>query len=586
MRVRRAERRVAMEYRGRSFANPFGKIHVLTLCVIFTAVSIAGAETVVFKNATVVDGTGRTRFAADLLARNGRIERVGRIESVPGGARAVDAKGLVLSPGFIDMHSHLDFQLPTQPLAENVVRQGVTTVVAGNCGFALAPQGVKASSLTSYLSVVGVEDMKHHYARLADYFGDLKRTGISVNLVQLAPHGMIREASMKDPEGKPSAAEMLKMKELLKGAMEDGAWGMSTGLAYPPGRGASTDEVIELMKIARPYGGLYATHIRDEGSGVIDAVKEAILIGEKAGVPVEISHVKTFSSTPYRVKEVLALMKDARSRGLDVTGDVYPYRAGSTSLSAIMMPPWVFREGNVADAVRRLREGENRKKAKEYIENRLLNYAPKKGVTKLIPDGTYLKLVKWFMSRKNVLVGVHGHPEYDGLSFAEIMEKRGHKGDVIDLGLDLLNETGHDVAVIAFMMSESDVRDAIASPMVMIGSDGNGVVRGGQHPRSFGAFPRVLARYVRKEGLLTLEQAVHKMSGMAASKLGLADRGVIREGARADLVLFDPVTVKDVASFKNPKRYPEGILMVMVNGTVTVDNGRHTGARAGSILKR
>jgi N-acyl-D-aspartate/D-glutamate deacylase len=279
-------------------------------------------------------------------------------------------------------------------------------------------------------------------------------------------------------------------------------------------------------------------------------------------------------------------MKEARGRGLDVTGDVYPYSASSTSLSAIMLPPWVFQKGDMARAMKNLRNPSERKKTKRYMEQRLLDYVPKRGITKLLPDSTYLSVVKWFMGRSNVLVGVYGHPEYDGMSFNQIMKKRGYKGDVIDFGLDLLAETGHDVAVISFMMSEKDVRAVVVSPFVMIGSDGMGIVKGGQHPRSFGTFPRVYARYVREEGLLTLEQAVNKMTGMPAARLGISDRGVIREGAYADLVLFDPDKMRDRATFSRPKRGPEGVLMVMVNGKKTVEMGRHTGARGGVILKK
>jgi N-acyl-D-aspartate/D-glutamate deacylase len=560
-------------------------LSVLILCACFI-LAPAFADSVLFKGATVVDGTGKRAFVADVLVKGARIERVGKVEKAPAGARIVDSTGKVLAPGFIDMHSHLDFQLVKQPLAGNVLAQGVTTVVAGNCGFSLAPQGKRASTLTAYLAVLGVEGKHLHFPRLADYFQALERRGISPNVVMLAAHGMVREAAMKDPEGKPTAGELAAMKRILKGAMEDGAWGMSTGLAYPPGRGSDTTEIVELMKVAGAYNGIYCTHIRDEGKGVLGAIREAIEIGEGARVPVEISHVKSISSTGISVEEVLAIMKEARDKGLDVTGDVYPYNASSTSLSAIMLPPWVFQKGDMVQAMKNLRNPSERKKTKRYMEKRMLDYVPKRGITKLLPDSTYLSIVKWFMGKSNVLVGVYGHPEYDGMSFNQIMKKRGYKGDVIDFGLDLLAETGHDVAVISFMMSEKDVRTALLSPFVMIGSDGMGVVKGGQHPRSFGTFPRVYARYVRKEGLLTLEQAVNKMTGMPAARLGISDRGVIREGAYADLVLFDPEDMRDRATFSRPKRGPEGVLFVLVNGKTTIEMGRHTGARGGVILKR
>jgi N-acyl-D-aspartate/D-glutamate deacylase len=283
---------------------------------------------------------------------------------------------------------------------------------------------------------------------------------------------------------------------------------------------------------------------------------------------------------------VLALIGEARSRGLDVTGDVYPYIASSTSLSAIMLPPSVLESGDAESVMSALKDPEERRKVKEFAEDRMLSMAPKQGVYKLIPDALMLRLIKWILADSNVVEGVYGHPEYDGKTFKEVRKMRGARGDIVDLGLEILAETQHDISIISFMMSEDDVRAALVSPYIMIGSDGMGIANRGQHPRSFGTFPRVLGRYAREEGLLTLEQAVHKMTGMTAKKLGLEDRGVIEEGAYADLVLFNPETVIDRATFLKTKEYPEGIIMVLVNGAVTVDNGRHTGARAGRALRR
>lgn len=560
---------------------------LLMLCMLLsTATEKLHAREILFKDALIIDGTGARAFRSDLLVKNGFIAGIGAALNAGPGARVIRAGGRALSPGFIDMHSHLDFQLPCQPGAVNYIKQGVTTVVAGNCGFALAPQGKKASSLTSYLSVLGVEDRKYHFPRMSDYFAYLKRNGIAVNLVQMAPHGMIREASMKNPEGVPTRNEMNAMRALLKQAMEDGAWGMSTGLAYPPGRAATTDELVDLMRVAKAYGGVYCTHMRDEGTRLLEAVREAVTIGEKASVPVQISHLKIFGSTGYRPNDILGIMIEARGRGVDVCGDVYPYPAGSTSLSAIMLPPWLFSEGGLGAAVASLRDPATRAKAKEYMDRRLLEFVPKKGIARLLPDRLFLRLVKWVMSRKNMLIGVHGHPEYDGMTFRQAMRSVNYDGDIIDFGLDLLLETGHDVAVITFMMKEKDMRAFMKSPLTVFGSDGMGIVKGGQHPRSFGTFPRILGHYVREEKLLSLEEAVHKMTGMTARRLGIRDRGVIRKGAYADLVLFDPAAIRDTATFTAPKSYPEGIHLVTVNGEIVLDGGTPTGRLPGKILKR
>ncbi len=559
---------------------------VFFLTFVFLA-STAASETVLFKGARIVDGTGAPSFTGDVLVEGDRIKEIGEVLDWPAGTRVIDAKGMVLAPGFIDMHSHLDFQLTRQPLAENVVRQGVTTVVGGQCGFALAPQPKSSSMLAGYLAALGLEDGKLQFATLADYFKEVESNGTSVNLAMLAPHGIIRETAMGHAQGRPSQEQLEEMKALLEGAMKDGAYGMSTGLAYPPGYNSDEDELVELMKVAGDYGGAYFSHIRDEGSGVLDAVDEAIEIGDRAGVPVQISHVKAVGSPNYgKVPEVLAKMQAARDRGMDVTGDVYPYVASSTSLSAIMMPPSVFESGDFKAAIAGLKDEETRKEVKAFAEERMLGFLPKTGIFKLAPDSIAIGLVKYVLSGSNLVVGVYGHPEYDGKTFKEVKKARGFKGDVLDLGMDIIAETGHDITIISFMMDEDDVKAALASPIVMIGSDGMGKAASGQHPRSFGAFPRFLSKYAREEKLVSLEEAVHKMTGMGAAKLGLEGRGFLKEGYKADLVLFDFENVRDVATFEKTQEYPEGIEMVLVNGVVTVEGGRHTGAKNGTILRR
>lgn len=561
-------------------------IFLVTLLAAINLLSKAAtAEQILFRQATVVDGTGGPSITADVLVSSDRIVEVGRVKEWPTGTRVVQAKGLALSPGFIDIHSHLDLQLPFQPLAENVVRQGVTTVVGGNCGFAWVPKAEGKSLLSGYLAALGIDDAKPRWKTMGDYHQAIEDKGTSVNLVMLAPHGMIREAVMGHREGRPSPSEMGQMKALLQGALSDGAWGMSTGLVYPPGILSDTEELIELMKVASEYDGIYATHMRDEGSNLLTSVAEAIRIGEEAGVPVEISHLKALGSPNYgMVKDALASIEAARDRGVNVTADVYPYTANSTSLSAIILPPWVFESKDMEALKTILQDESEREKIKFFAEERALSMLPDQGIYSLIPDRVLIRLIKWVLATSTLVEGVAGHPEYDGMTIKQVKRLRGHRGDVLDFCLDLIVETGRDITIISFMMSEKDVATALASPYTMIGSDGAGASEGGQHPRSYGAFPRVLGHYVREEGLLTLPQAIHKMTGMPAKKMGIKDRGVIKEGAYADLVLFDPATIIDRATYDNPKQYPDGIVMVMVNGVVTVENEAHTKATSGRVL--
>jgi N-acyl-D-amino-acid deacylase len=364
------------------------------------------------------------------------------------------------------------------------------------------------------------------------------------------------------------------MKELLAGALEGGALGMSTGLIYPPSCYARTEELIELSKVVASHGGIYTSHIRGEGDNLFDSVREAIEIGEKAKMPVEISHHKAAGKPNWgKVKETLKMLDEARDRGIDVTCDVYPYTAGSFGLAS-MLPPWAH-EGGTEKLLERLRDPGTRRKLREEMRRGTPEWP------------SPLKAAGW---DDTVIARSVKHPEFEGKSVDEIARSKGM--DPFEFVFDLLIEENAAVSVIRFAMCEDDMKLVLRDSFSMIGTDSSAVApygvlgRGKPHPRGYGTFPRVLGRYVRKEKILTLEEAVRKMTSLSAGKLGLRDRGVLKAGMRADITIFDPETIEDKATYGEPHRYPEGIRYVLVNGKVTIEENRHTGVLAGEVLRR
>ncbi|HEY6460358.1 MAG TPA: D-aminoacylase, partial [Polyangiaceae bacterium] len=527
--------------------------------------------------ANVVDGTGGPARVADVLVEDDRIAEVG------GGSLAaddvLDARGMVLAPGFIDVHSHGDFALPRDPESSSKVLQGVTTEVVGNCGLGLQPSNANVDSMYARIMpiIFGESDGEARCSpTLAHYRARLEQTGISVNAAALVPHGNVRCAVMGMAEGAPSPTELSAMRELVARGMAEGAFGLSTGLVYPPGAYAETDELVALAEVVAPYRGLYATHMRNEGPKLVESVAEAISVGERARVGVQISHHKAAGQLNWgKVKTTLAMVDAAAARGLDVHSDVYPYTAGSTVLSAMFVPLWAF-EGSLEKLDERMKDPATRARIVRDAEDMQLSFVDLPPWLAFVPKRWLLPVMSYVLGRTIVISSVKRQTRYEGMTIGAIAKERGKK--LHDAMLDVLTEEDFAVTSIAHVMSEKDVRAVLAHSRTMVGTDGMPMRSGKPHPRAYGTYPRVLEHYVGQERLLTLEQAVHRMTGMVARKLGLTDRGIVAAGAAADLVLFDPARVHDLATYADPRRSPEGIAHVFVNGAWTVRDGMHTGA--------
>ncbi|MFW0859172.1 MAG: N-acyl-D-amino-acid deacylase family protein [Dehalococcoidia bacterium] len=516
---------------------------------------------IIIKDGQVINGSGAPPVRADVGIKDGRIEAVG----IFGGAaaRTIEAAGLIVAPGFIDMHSHSDFPLLVNPRAESKIRQGVTTEVIGNCGSSAAP--VTEEKLDLIKEQVDLEslELEWDWLTMGDYLARLKQQGIALNVVPLIGHGTIRAAVMGFDDRAPTEAELVAMKELIAQAMGEGAWGLSTGLIYAPSFYATTEELIELSKAVAKCGGIYFSHIRGEGKTLLDAVGEAIKIGREAEIAVQISHHKATGQENWgKVRQSLALIDRAREAGLDVTADQYPYIAASNSLSD-SLPGWMHVGGKV-ELLNRLRD--------PAICERLRQEMAK-------PAG-YWENVKISYCKRN--------KDYEGISVQELADLRGR--DPLESVFELLAEEEATVSIVHFAMSEGDVRMVMQHLAVMVGSDGSALAtsgvlyRGKPHPRNYGTFPRVLGKYVCQEKVLPLTEAVRKMTSLPAEKLGLADRGRLAEGMWGDITVFDPQTVCDRATYVDPHRYPDGIEYVLVNGTVVIERGEHTGRLAGRVL--
>jgi N-acyl-D-amino-acid deacylase len=520
--------------------------------------------------ATLVDGTGAPASRADVGIAGDRIAAVGDLGQEPAAA-TVSAGGLVLAPGFIDMHSHSDWRLFANRRAESKVRQGVTTEVVGNCGFSPAPVvGARAEEMRGFALYLSRE-MDFSWRAMRDYLRRYEEGGVAVNVVQLVGHGTLRLAAMGFARRAPDAGELALMERLAEQAIAGGAWGLSTGLIYAPGSYARTEEIVPIARGVAAAGGFYASHIRGEGPTLLEAVAEAIRIGREGGCPVQVSHVKAAGRPSWgKVREALALIDSARAEGLDVMGDVYPYVASSTTLRTLL-PDWVL-EGGIALMVERLGDPGVRARIRQELQGKAAHL---------------LRGLEW---GDIMVASAPSRPDAEGRRLSEIARAWG--ADPLDAACDLIVSEAGKASVILFQLEEGDLRRAVVHPQVMIGSDGSALAATGElavgkpHPRSYGTFPRVLGRYAREEGVLSLEQAVHKMTGLPARRLGLDDRGVVRVGARADLVAFDPARVLDVATFEDPHRYPVGIPHVWVNGRQVIRDGEHTGALPGRVLAR
>jgi len=517
---------------------------------------------ILIQNGTVVDGSGAPGHRADVAIDGDRIAEVGVLE----GAQAktvIDASGCVVTPGFVDMHSHTDFTLPVLPTADSLVHQGITTVVAGQCG--ASPVPLLEDTREQVIATLEREDIAmpwDKWSTFGSYLEHLTQIGISVNVVPLVGQGMVRWGVMGLGADPPSEEQMTRMQNEVIKALESGAAGVSTGLIYPPGCYASTEELIAFTQPAGERNGFYFSHIRNESETLLEAIAEAIRIGRETGAAVQISHFKASGRANWgKAPQALELIDQARAEGLDVTADMYPYPASSTGLSALL-PQWAH-EGSKVATLKRLSDAETRSK---IVSGRL-------------------RAIEW---DKILISGCPRNRGYEGCTVADLAAEASKPSH--EWVFDALLETEMGVSMIAFTMSEENRELAIRHPAMMIGTDGSGLATEGPlsqglpHPRSYGTFPRVLAHYVREQRVISLEEAVRKMSGLPAQKLRWTDRGLVKKGYRADLVVLNPDTVADLATFEAPHQYPVGIPHVIVNGKLVIHNSTHTKARPGSVL--
>ena len=521
----------------------------------------------------MIDGTGNPWFRADIAIEDGRIERIGYLRS-SSGDRVINAKGLIVSPGFIDMHTHSDFCYKANPKAESKIRQGVTTEVIGNCGFSAAPiSRAVTESAREFLRAISHGVSGWNWSSMTEYFNSLQEQGTAVNVAALVGHGLLRLDVMGFEDRKPTSDEMKEMKTLLHESLKAGAFGMSSGRGYPPGSFADTNELVELCGVLAEHGAIYTSDIGMEGEGLLEKVQEQIDIGERAGVPVEISHHKA-SGRPFwgRVNVSLKNIEDARMRGVDVTADAYPYTAGSGGLGMHFLPPWAY-DGGTDRMLDKLKDSEVREK---IIEESKVGW---RGMN-IAKSSTWDEII--ITSHRN-------DSKVEGRTIAELAKLR--QANPYNVVFDLVLESGDATQCVMLQrMSEDDVRKVICHNAVMVGSDGNSLApygdmgKGKPHPRSYGTYPRILAKFVREDKVLTLQEAIRKMTSFPAQKLGLRDRGILKEGMCADIVLFDLAAIQDKATFTDPHQYPSGIEYVIVNGEVVVDEGEHIGTLAGKVL--
>jgi N-acyl-D-amino-acid deacylase len=539
---------------------------------------------ILIKNGRLVDGAGNPWFNADIGIAKGRITRIGKIADVKA-ETIIDAFGLIVSPGFIDIHTHSDLALLINPRAESKIRQGVTTEVVGNCGSSAAP--VRKETLRFLKDEWGPEagSVGWDWSSMGDYLQRLEKQGISQNVASLVGHGTVRIAVMGVENRSPSSRELGDMKTLLRQSMEEGCYGLSSGLVYLPGCYARTSELIELCKVVASYRGFYTSHTRGERETIVDSLKEAIRIGEEAGVPVQVSHNCPKYGAHGRFEEQSEVYEKARARGVDVTFDNDAHTDFNPRLSQAL-PQWVQAGGN-KKMVQRLREDKNRQKIK------------KETVEEESPGPGYVGLVKHNRWDRIILFNCKRNKDLVGKSLEEIAAVRGK--DPFDVFLDLIIEEEGDASALFNYIDEDDIRTVLKHPLMMVCSDGAalapyGILGGidGYSPCSYGEYPYILERYVKKEKILALHEAIRKMTSFPAQRLGLRDRGLLREGMWADIVIFNIDAIRDRATngfpysfpLRNyPHKYPEGIEYVIVNGQIVVQKGRHMAIFPGKVLR-
>ena len=524
----------------------------------------------ILKNGRVVDGTGNPWFFGDVGIKDGAVVSVGKSRGKS--LQSVDVGGQTISPGFIDGHCHSDLMVLDHPECEIKLAQGVTTEVVGNCGMSPAPFSYPhLDALRAYVEpVLGTTDREWSWETLEQYMECVRGARPSENVATYVGHGTLRIAAMGFENRPASAGELDRMKGMLAEALQAGAIGLSLGLMYTPGGYAPGEELVELCSILPEHDGLLATHIRGEGGSLIPSLEEVVWIAKRSGCSLQVSHLKAAGRSNWgNVLRAMELLENARSEGLDVACDVYPYTAGSTSMMTLL-PPWAL-AGGVSPALERLRDSDARKRIREEIRREQEDW------------DNLLASTGW----ESVYVSSLGEgrdPAVEGKNLAQISEERGE--DPGECMLDLLLEQDGKVSMIFFHMAQDDVEEVLGWDHSLVASDSLHFQAEKPHPRSYGTFPRIIAKCVREDGTLTLEQAVRKMTSFPARRFRLGKRGIVAPGQAADLVVFDPETVSDRATYDDPKLFPEGIDLVFVGGVRTIEGGVHSGARTGRAIGR
>ncbi|MBI5326680.1 MAG: D-aminoacylase [Deltaproteobacteria bacterium] len=520
-------------------------------------------------NGLIIDGSGKDPVEANIGIKGGKIASIGKARL--DAKEVIDARGLIVSPGFIDTHTHSEFTLLADARAEAKISQGITTDISGNCGLSAAP--LYGEALEQREADLKELDIKERWATFGEYFSLLERKGIAINFATLCGHGNIRASAVGYRNRKPDKKEMDEMKRLFSGSLNEGARGLSTGLIYPPGVYSDTDELIELCKGLNRTSHIahlkfiYTTHMRSEGDKLIESIEEAIRIGRETDAHIHISHIKTSGKDNWqKIGKAIELMEKAKSEGIKLTCDRYPYIASSTDLD-VVLPSWVF-EGGRDEGLKRLKDGTTRQKLKSGLSSKSADYWKNISISSVTKDEN-----KWM----------------EGENIFNISQRMGKA--VEDAVLDILIDEGLRAGAIFFSMSEENLKRFLSLPYAMVGSDSSarsfsGITRSGKpHPRGFGTFPRFVGKYVRDEGLMPLPEAIRRISHLAAETFGLKQRGLIREGYFADMVLFNYDRIIDRATFNDPFQKAEGIEYVFVNGSLAYKEGRYTGSLSGRVLR-
>ncbi|MEZ5346900.1 MAG: amidohydrolase family protein [Pyrinomonadaceae bacterium] len=536
---------------GRIFTASLISLLLSSILILPIAAQNSAEYDIVIRNGRVLDGAGNPWIAADVAIKDGRFVRIGKIGEK--GKREIDAAGKYVSPGWIDMLDASGRVLINNPLAESKLLMGVTTGISGEGGTPVPAE------------------------KIGEYFSGLETNGISMNFGTYYSATQARVAVLGQEARDPSAEELQQMRLIVETAMKNGALGISTALIYPPASYSKTDQLVELAKVAGQYGGVYSSHIRGEGKELIESIEEAIEIGEKGGLPVEIYHLKAAYQPGWGtlMRQAGETIEAARARGVDVTADMYPYIAGGTGLSAVV-PAWASEGGN------------------EKLLERLRDPAVRTRLKKEIQSGSpgWWNIVEAAGGWENIVLVYSGNKDnekFEGKNLNQIAKELGK--DPADAAFDLLLEGTGRVSALYFLMTESDVETAMKFPWVTFGSDAAASptlvdpnTAGNGHPRGYGTFPRIIAEYVRKKKIISLEEAIRKMTSAPATRLRIAERGMIKEGLWADVVIFDYEKIQDNATYEYPFRTPSGIDNVIVNGVVVVENGKHTGAKPGRVI--